>query len=236
MNKIVKLSFMLAFCTVCLGLFSSQANAQNMATEVVKLMETHRVAMTSLRSTITMVKRDNNLGDDVPFVGKVQYASRRDKEGRDVDAFVRLDWQKPKQEMISIINKEFKSYDPRTRQAFVGKADSKKVGEKGGGMIQLLASPSREDIKSKYNTEYLGKATTSDGVKAFHIKLTPKVKADYAHIELWVDGNGMPIQGMIVSLNSDTQTIRLSDLEKNITLVAKSFEIIFPKGVKPTSV
>ncbi len=236
MNKLVKLSFILVVSTFCLGILPTQANAQGLLTKVIKKMEDHRIAMTSLRAGITMVKCDVNIGCDNDYIGTVQYGARRDKNNKDTDALVRLDWLKPKQEMISIINREFKSYDPKARQAFVGKADSKKVGEKGGGMIKLLASPSRDDISSKYDAVYIGEEKLSSGLPTWHLKLTPKTKSDYKHIELWVDGNGMPLQGMIVSLNNDTQTIGLSNLEKNISLNTKSFVLDIPKGVTITKV
>jgi outer membrane lipoprotein-sorting protein len=235
MNKLIKLSFILAISTFCLGLLPTQANAQ-VLTKILKKMEEHRIAMTSLRSDITMVKRDNNLGEEDVYSGKVQYASVRDKSGKDVDAAVRLDWLKPKQEVISILRKEFTSYDPKARQAFTGRSDSKKVGEKGGGMVKLLANPSRDDIKSKYNVEYLGEEKLSSGIPTWHLKLTPKTKSDYKFLELWIDGNGMPLQGMIVSLNSDTQTIAFANLEKNIILNPKSFIVELPKGVTITKV
>ncbi len=236
MNRLVKLSFILVISTFCFGILSTQANAQ-VLTKILKKMEDHRIAMTSLRSEITMVKRDNNLGEEDVYKGKVQYFSIRDKKsGKDVDALVRLDWQTPKQEMISIIKKEFTSYDPKARQAFTGRSDSKKVGEKGGGMVKLLANPSRDDIKSKFDVDYLGEEKLSSGIPVWHLKLTPKTKADYKYLELWIDGNGMPLQGMIVSLNSDTQTIAFANLEKNISLSGQSFVVVLPKGITITKV
>jgi outer membrane lipoprotein-sorting protein len=235
MNKLVKLSFILAAFAFLAGILPMQTNAQ-VLTKIIKKMEDHRIAMTSLKADIKMVKRDNNLGEEDTYKGTVQYAARRDKNNKDTDALVRLDWASPKQESISIINREFRSYDTKAQQAFVGKADSKKVGEKGGGMIKLLASPSKDDIKSRFNTEYLGEETVAAGVLTWHLKMYPKAKADYQYLELWVDGNGMPIQGKIVSLNSDTQTITFSALNKNIELTAKSFVIDIPKGVKITKV
>jgi outer membrane lipoprotein-sorting protein len=236
MNKLVKFTLVLASLAFLAGILPSQANAQGIVTKIVKLMEEHRIQMTSLKADIKMVKRDNVLGEEDTYKGTVQYAARRDKNNKDTDALVRLDWSSPKQESISIINREFKSYDAKAQQAFVGKADSKKVGEKGGGMIKLLASPSRDDIKSRFDVKYIGEENVSAGVPTWHLKMTPKTKADYEYIDLWVDANGMPIQGRIVSPNSDTQTITFSALNKNVQLNAKSFVIDIPKGVKITKV
>jgi outer membrane lipoprotein-sorting protein len=236
MNKLVKLSFILAAFAFFAGILPSQTNAQGLLTKIVRRMEDHRIAMKSLKADIKMVKRDNNLAEEDTYKGIMQYIATRDSNNKDVDALVRLDWASPKQESISIINREFLSYDAKSRQAFLGKSDSKKVSEKGGGMIKLLASPSKDDIVSKYDVKHIGDETVAGGVLTWHLKLTPKTKADYQYLDLWVDINGMPIQGRIVSLNSDTQTISLSDLKKNVQLRTESFVITIPKGIKITKV
>ncbi|MEJ7698501.1 MAG: hypothetical protein WKF71_02480 [Pyrinomonadaceae bacterium] len=50
--------------------------------------------------------------------------------------------------------------------------------------------------------------------------------------ELWVDGNGMPIQAKVVESNNDTTTVLLSGFEKNAKINLQQFEVKLPKDTK----
>mgnify|MGYP000595575156 CR=1 FL=1 len=66
----------------------------------------------------------------------------------------------------------------------------------------------------------------------WHLNMVPKKKTSYKMADLWVDGNGMPIQIRITESNDDTKTILLSNLKKNVTIRASDFEVKLPKGTK----
>ena len=80
--------------------------------------------------------------------------------------------------------------------------------------------------------KYLGEEKVGDGTLTWHLELTPKIKTTYKVADIWVDGNGMPIQMRITENNNDATIVFLSNLVKNQTLNAKTFVINLPKGTK----
>jgi outer membrane lipoprotein-sorting protein len=217
------------------GFAAIDTNAQGIPNKILTLMETHRKAMTSLKADISMVNHDPNIGDDTKS-GKVIYAAVRDKKGRDTDALMRLDWIKPKNEILSVIKKKFVIWDVKGGIAYTGSADSSKVkSEGGGGLVKLLTNSSKDELKSKFTFEYLGEESVS-GASVWHLKLTPKTKQDYKFTDIWIDGNGMPLQAMTTSINNDTQTIQLSNLSKNVSLDGQAFVVEVPKNVTKKAV
>jgi outer membrane lipoprotein-sorting protein len=217
------------------GFAAINTNAQGIPNKILTLMETHRKAMTSLKADIAMINHDPNIGDDTR-TGTVMYASVRDKKDRDVDALMRLDWLKPKNEILSVIKKKFVIWDVKGGIAYTGSSDSKKVkGEAGGGLVKLLTNSSKDELKSKFTFEYLGEESVA-GASVWHMRLTPKTKQDYKFADIWIDGNGMPLQAKTTALNNDTQTIQLSNLSKNVKVSADEFTVEVPKGVKKQSV
>jgi hypothetical protein len=66
------------------------------------------------------------------------------------------------------------------------------------------------------------------------LQLTPKVAADYKLADLWIDKDGMPVQGMRTEKNGDTRTVLLSKIVKNRSIKREVFDVIFPRSIKPT--
>ena len=91
---------------------------------------------------------------------------------------------------------------------------------------------SKEDLKANYNIQYLGQENVAGNVPTWHLKLTPKASSNFKFADLWVDGNGMPIQGKVTRLNDDTDSFMLANLEKNSTINASIFKVILPKGTE----
>ncbi len=235
MNNVVKFCFIIAIFTVSFGLLANEVNAQTGVRSIVTKMEKHRIATESIRSSIIMQMFNANIDEIDEKTGKLQYAAIRDRNGNDTDVLVRLDWEKPKIELLSIVNRKFTSYDPKAQQVFQGSSNSKKVTEKGGNLVKLIANPSKDEISEKFVTTTLGKETLN-GLQADHLRLTPRTATNYQYVDLWVNNNGMVIQGMVTALNKDTQTIRLTNIEENPSLVSDSFVIILPRGIKITNV
>jgi outer membrane lipoprotein-sorting protein len=91
---------------------------------------------------------------------------------------------------------------------------------------------SKAQLQANYTVKYLGQANVAGGIPTWHLELVPKTAQKYKSAELWVDGNGMPIQAKVVENNNDTTTVLLSNLQKNVTLNASIFKIDLPKGTK----
>ena len=91
---------------------------------------------------------------------------------------------------------------------------------------------SKADLKANYNIQYVGQESVSGNVQTWHLKLTPKTAASYKFADLWVDGNGMPLQGKATLLNDDTDSVLLTNLGKNVSLKASIFKVVLPKGTE----
>ena len=91
---------------------------------------------------------------------------------------------------------------------------------------------SKEQLKANYNVKYLGEETVGGGTRTLHLELTPKAVGKYKSAEIWVDGNGMPVQTKIVEINNDSTTVLLTNLRINETIKPSVFTINLPKGTK----
>ncbi len=198
----------------------------NIPNEVLKRMETHRLSMTSLQANVMMAKYNAQLNETDVKEGAMMYLPVK---GR--DALVRIDWVKPLQETLSVVNKQYVLYRPRLKQAFVGKADQSNKNVKSNNALAFM-NMSSEQLKANYNRQYLGQENVAGGVQTWRLKLTPKTASNYQYAEIWVDGNGMPIQAKVVENNNDATTVLLSDLQKNRTLDTRKFKVELPKDTK----
>jgi outer membrane lipoprotein-sorting protein len=145
------------------------------------------------------------------------------------DALVRIDWTKPVEETLAVVNGKYVLYRPRLKQAITGNAKDAKGSGKANNALSFM-SMSKEQLKANYTIKYLGEEKVSSGVPTWRLELTPKKVTNFKMAELWVDGNGMPIQAKIVEGNNDTTTVLLSGFEKNAKINVSQFEVKLPKG------
>lgn len=204
----------------------TESNAQSVINEILKRMDENYKSLTSLRAGVTMTKVNSQLGGvaDVSK-GTAMYLPQK---GR--DAFVRIDWTTPN-ESLAVKNRKYVIFRPHLKIAYTGNVDKAQGTGKAPGALAFM-NMSRAQLKANYDLEYLGEETVSSGAQTWHLKLTPKVATSYKWAEVWVDKNGFPVQTKIIEKNSDTTTVLLSNLEKNVTLNASVFEISVPKGTK----
>lgn len=229
----MKLFLRLGFAVIALGLFSgafavTETKAQTLLPEILKRMETHRKSLTSLRTSITMTKDNAQIDAHDITEGTAVYLPAK---GR--DALVRVDWTKPVQETLSVVNKKYIIYTPRRGQAITGNADQAKGSGKANNLFAFI-SMSKEELNSKFTIKYLGQESIAGNVQTYHLEMMPKNAAsfNFRSSEMWVDGNGMPLQIKVTESNSDTTTILFSNLQKNTTINASVFKVDLPKGTK----
>lgn len=201
----------------------AQANIPN---EILKRMEAHRQSLTSLQANVMMDKFNAQLGEHDISEGATMYLPAK---GR--DALVRIDWTKPVQETLAVVSGKYVIYRPRLNQAITGNSNDAKGNGKAGNALSFM-SMSKDQLKANYDVQYLGQENVSSGVPTYHLKLSPKTASKYQYAEIWVDGNGMPIQARIVENNNDSTTVLLSNLQKNVNLDASKFKVTLPKGVQ----
>jgi outer membrane lipoprotein-sorting protein len=225
----MKLFFRLSFAAIVLTLFSSvfivtETQASNPLPEILNRMEINRSAMKTLRSKVTMVKYNAQLKEPDTSQGNSIYMPSKGQ-----DAYVRIDWTKPVEETLAVNNGKYVLYRPRLNQAITGNAKDAKGNGKANGALSFM-NMSKAQLKANYNIKYLGQEKVSGGVPTWHLELTPKAASNFKMAELWVDGNGMPIQAKVVESNNDTTTVLLSDFEKNAKINVSQFEVKLPKG------
>jgi outer membrane lipoprotein-sorting protein len=145
------------------------------------------------------------------------------------DALVRIDWTRPLQETLSVVNGTYVIYRPRLQQYIKGSTKEAKGKGTASGALAFM-SMSKEQLKANYNVQYLGQENVSTGAPTWHLKLTPKTASKYQYAEIWVDGNGMPVQAKVVENNNDSTTVLLSNLQKNVRIDVQKFKVNIPKG------
>jgi outer membrane lipoprotein-sorting protein len=229
MKFFLRTSFAAIVLTLFSGAFAAhETNAQNILPEILKRMEVNRNSMTSLRSSVKMVKFNAQLKESDVSEGTIFYLPAK---GR--NALVRIDWTKPVQETFSVVNKKYVIYTPRRGQAITGNADQAKGNGKANNLFSFI-SMSKDELNTNFSKKYLGQENIGGGVPTWHLELTPKNPAGYKFksAEMWVDGNGMPLQIKITEGNNDTTALLLSNLQKNATIKTDVFKVNLPKGTK----
>ena len=194
--------------------------------EILKRMEINRNSMQTLRSDVTMVKYNAQLKESDTIQGTSIYLPLK---GR--DALVRIDWVKPVEEKLTVVNGEYTLYRPRLKQAIIGNAKNAKGNGKANGALSFM-NMSKEQLKANYTIRYLGEEKVGGKIPTWHLELTPKTATNFKLAELWVDGNGMPIQAKVIETNNDSTTVLLSNFKKNATINADDFKIKLPADTK----
>ena len=203
-----------------------ETKAQNPLAEILKRMEINRNNLTSLRANVMMVKYDSLLKEPDTMEGTTIYLPAK---GR--DALVRIDWTKPVQETLSVVNKRYVIYTPRRKTAITGDASQAQGGGKANNLFAFI-NMSKAELKDNFDIKYLGEENVKGGFPTWHLEMTPKKDTAYKFklAEMWVDGNGMPLQIKVTESNNDTTTILLSNIQKNVSINVKIFEVELPKG------
>jgi outer membrane lipoprotein-sorting protein len=228
MSKLAPLGLAIALLVGAIAVSSpTSASAQSagLVSAVLNRMERNRRDLKSLRAGISMEKYNSQLRDSEKMSGKVLYVPAA---GR--NAYVRVDWQRPQAETLAVADGQYTLYKPRTKQAFVGSANSKRA--KANGAFDFL-NMSRQQLVTRFEPiQDIYDETLWGGVKTTHIKLVPKGDASYKYAEVWVDSGGMPVQTKVVEKNDDATTVRLTDMERNASISLDEFRIQLGSDVK----
>jgi len=225
MKSYLRISLAAIAVTLFLNAFAvTDAKAQ--LNDILKRMEVNRNTMKTLRSDVTMVKYNSQLKESDTTHGNSIYLPTK---GR--DALVRIDWTKPVVETLAVVNGKYVLHRPRLKQAIVGNAKDAKGSGKANGAMSFM-NMSKEQLKANYTIKYLGQENVSGGTPTWRLELTPKAATNFKMAELWVDGNGMPVQAKVIETNNDTTTVLLSNFEKNAKINASQFEVKLPKGTQ----
>lgn len=207
-----------------------EANGQNVLGDILKRMENHNKSLTTVQANVTMRKANPQLGIEDVYTGTTSYIPKTTPLAKG-KMYMRLDWATPAVEQISIVGDEYKLYKPSINTVYKGKVDKAKSSAAAGNALGFM-NMNREQLKANYNIQLIAQENIEGGVPTWRLLLTPKAASSYKNAELWVDGNGMPVQAKITEQNNDTTTVLLSNIRKNATLNTKIFFLSPNKGAK----
>jgi len=193
--------------------------------QILKRMEDHYNALSSLKASVKMDKFNSQLGEHDISEGNLLFIPQK---GR--DAAFRIDWNRPANESLAVINKQYVLCRAALQTCYTGSVNSTGGGQKGQALAFL--NMSKAELNANYDISYSGTETVSGGIETWHLVLVPKTRANYKNADIWVDKDGMPIQMKQTENNNDTTTILLSGLNKNTKINAKEIQISPPKGTK----
>jgi outer membrane lipoprotein-sorting protein len=228
MKRLLPLGLATAFilsAVVLVAPTTAKGQSAGLVSSVLNRLEKNRASLKSLRAGISMQKYNSQLRSSEDFNGMVLYLP-----GTGRNASVRIEWTKPQHEIIAVQNGTYKLLRPRLKVLYTGK---RPPGSGSANGVMDMMYMSRQQLEAKFQpVQDVREETLWGNVGTIHLTLVPKGNASYKYAEVWIDGSGMPVQTKIVEKNDDSTTTRLTQLEKNVSLSSKDFEVVVGSDVK----
>src|SRR5678815_344403 len=124
---------------------TSNGQGAGLVSSVLNRMEKNRQTLKSLRAGISMVKYNSQLGVEDKYSGVVIYLP-----GAGRQASVRIDWNHPRREVLSVNNNKYTIFRPALNVAYTG--DARRMGgkdSKASGLMEML-SMSRQQLEARF--------------------------------------------------------------------------------------
>ncbi len=228
MSKILRFGLIAFVLTFVFNVAAvTETNAQGALQEILNRMDEHNKLLKTLQANIKMDKLNAQLGEHDVTEGAIKYLPGASEK----NIYVRIDWEKPIVEHLAVANGQYVLYTPRRQQAIVGKVDKAQGNAKANGALGFMGM-NKAQLKANYNVKYIGQENVEGGIPTIHLELTPKNATSYKSADIWIDGNGMPVQAKVTEKNNDSTTILLSRLQKNMKISGSDFTVKPPKGTK----
>lgn len=230
MKRLVPLSLLLAVLAGASIISSPKAtNGQSagLLSSVLNRMERNRQSLKSLKASLSMEKYNAQLRDKENYNGFVLYLPASGRE-----ASVRIEWQSPQHEILTVSKGLYTLFRPRLKQAIVGKSGSVKGKAGAGGVLDMMYM-SKQQLEARFQPlQDVREETLWGGISTIHLTLVPKGNSSFKYAEIWVDSSGMPVQTKIVEKNDDATTMRLSGLERNLKISSDEFSLKLDSNIK----
>jgi len=230
MKKLFSLSLVIGLLLTALSIQpTSVANAQSagLVSSILSRMEKNNRSLKTLRANITMWKYNAQLRDEDRYQGIVLYIPG---PAGSSTSFVRLEWSQPQHEVLAVAYGQYNLYRPRLGTVLEGKTRS--MPSKDGDVLALM-NMSATQLRTRFGEpQDVREETLGGGVWTQHFRVTPKAAASYKYIEVWIDKEGMPVQTKMVEKNDDSTTVRLTNIEKNQTILPGEFKLKLDANVK----
>jgi outer membrane lipoprotein-sorting protein len=230
MKRLIPLGLLLAV-VAGVSIISSPkaANGQSagLVSSVLSRMERNRQSLKSLKASLSMEKYNSQLRDKDQYSGSVKYMPA---SGR--NALVRIEWERPRREILAVANGQYTLFRPTLNQAMVGKTGGIRNPGGAGSVLDMMYM-SKQQLEARFQpVQDVREETLWGGVSTIHLTLVPKGNASYKYAEIWVDSSGMPVQTKIVEKNDDATTMRLSAVERNPKINEGDFNLKLDSSVK----
>ncbi|HEY8559336.1 MAG TPA: outer membrane lipoprotein carrier protein LolA [Pyrinomonadaceae bacterium] len=209
------------------GAFSALTAQAQGTTEILKRMDRYYNARQTLEADVKMEKRNAQLDETDVYLGKVWYVPAKGKQ----QMAVRLNWSTPTEEHLLVINGLYKLSRPRLEIEYRGKIEKAKNNASVAGPLSFM-SMSRRQLTDNYEIAVLGNENLSSGAQTIRLKLTPKKTQKYKVAEIWVDGNGKPLQMKVVENNGDATTVLLTNAKDNVSIPQTAWVLETRAGTK----
>ncbi|MDQ2977218.1 MAG: outer membrane lipoprotein carrier protein LolA [Acidobacteriota bacterium] len=204
---------------------ATTGQSAGLVSSVLNRMERNRQSLRSLKASLSMEKYNAQLRDAERYKGLMMYMPA---SGR--DASVRIEWQSPQHEILTVSNGKYTLFRPRLNMAYVGSSKSNR--NKAGGVLEMMYM-TRAQLEARFEpVKDVREETLWGGVSTIHLTLVPKGNSSFKYAEIWVDSSGMPVQTKIVEKNDDATTMRLSSMERNTKINGDDFNIKLDSNVK----
>jgi len=228
MKKLVPPTLVALMLAALVAIPLPKANAQaGLVSSMLTKMERQKQSLRTLSADISMEKYNSQLGDSDKYYGTIRYIPAGGKAA----SLVRLDWNKPQQEILVVANGGYILYRPRLNQAIIGTNGSVRSA-KDNDVLALLNMTAAQ-LRSRFGDfQDTREEVIWGGVHTTHVKAVPKTAASYKYIELWVDDSGLPVQTKMVEKNDDSTTMRLSNVSRNGNLDKGIFDLKLDSNVK----
>jgi len=219
---------LIAFLAALTLVPQEQAHGQSagLVSSVLSRLQRNHQTLKSLRANISMAKWDSRLREDDKYYGSVIYMP-----GAGRNAFVRLEWNKPRHEILGVANGRYTLYRPALGTVYIGRANSK--GQGNESEILSMLNMSSDELQTRFQPfQDVREETLGGGVRTTHLTLIPKTAMSFKHAEVWVDSAGMPVQIKISERNDDATTVRLDNLQKNAKISLDEFPVKYDASAK----
>lgn len=228
MKKLVSFGLVGLMLIASLAIIPQNVNAQGpgLVSSIFNNMERNRRSLRSLRAGLVMQKYDARIKSADMYQGEVNYVPGSGNSNK-----VRIDWRKPQNEVLAVRDGKYTLFKPRMNMAYVGATNSK--NNKVSGVLGFGLNVSGAQLKNNFEAQFMGQGTLENGgPQVTWLKLIPKGAAGYKFAEIWVDGNGMPIQTRVTERNGDTTLVRLNNIQRNANISSDVFNLNLGSGVK----
>ena len=179
-------------------------------------------ALKSLRSDIKVTRVTTGIDEIDVRDGKLIYLVG----GGGGASSSRIDWKNPEEENLSVVGGTFTVYRPKLAQVTVGK-----TGDETARAVLPILNMGKADLRLSFDISYLGTEEVSPGVQAWRLELKRR-GTDLKPIHIWIDKDGMIVQGKFTEQDGSNVTVLLTKPEKNVTLKPEDFRIEYPKETK----